>query len=66
ELTIRGSFIIDNTMPRAIELLENRRLQLDELITHVLPLEKLEEGMALMRSGEGMEIILTIGTDKVE
>ena len=66
ELIIRGSFIIDNTMPRAIELLESRRLQLDELITHVLPLEKLEEGMALMKSGEGMEIILTIGTDKVE
>ena len=65
ELVIRGSFIIDNTMPQAIGLLENNLLQLDPLITHVLPFEQLEKGMEFMRSGKGMEIILTIGSDSV-
>jgi len=66
ELVIRGSFIIDHTMPQAIGLLENNLLQLDPLITHVLPLEQLELGMEYMRSGKGMEIILTIGSDFVD
>ena len=60
ELDILGSFIIHDTMGRAVELLESRRMTLDPMITHELPLEELNRGMDLMRSGEGMEIILYI------
>jgi len=66
ELSIIGSFIINYTMPRAVELLENRKLNLDSIITHVLPLDKLDDGIQFMRNGDGMEIILTIGTNNVD
>ena len=59
ELTVMGSFIIHDTMPRAITVLENAYLNLDPIITHVLPLSEVGKGMELMRTGEGMEIILT-------
>ena len=32
-----------------------------QLVTHILPLEELDQGIALMKSGEGMEIIMEIG-----
>ena len=55
-----GSFIINDSMKRAITLLENNVLDLDPIITHVLPLKELDKGLELMRSGEGMEIIMEI------
>lgn len=61
ELTIMGSFIINDSMPRAITVLESGMLNLDPLVTHVLPLEELDKGIKLMKSGEGMEIIMEIG-----
>ena len=61
ELTIMGSFIINDSMSRAITVLESGMLNLDPLVTHVLPLEELDKGIELMKSGEGMEIIMEIG-----
>lgn len=61
ELEIKGSFIIKDSMPRAITMLETGVLDLDPIITHHLSLDELNEGMRLMKSGEGMEIIINIG-----
>jgi len=61
ELEIKGSFIIKDSMPRAITMLETGVLDLDPIITHHIKLEDLNEGMRLMKSGEGMEIIINIG-----
>ena len=61
ELTIMGSFIINDSIHRAVSVLESGLLNLEPVITHVLPLEELDRGMELMKTGEGMEIILTIG-----
>ena len=55
-----GSFIINDSMPRAITVLETGMLNLDPVITHELPLEELDKGIELMRTGEGMEIIMKI------
>jgi threonine dehydrogenase-like Zn-dependent dehydrogenase len=60
ELTVMGSFIINDSMARAITVLEGGMLDLDPLVTHVLPLEELNKGIELMKSGEGMEIIMEI------
>ena len=61
ELNIIGSFIAYNTMPKAVDILgENGILDLDPLITHIIPLAELHHGMDLMRSGEGMEIIIDL------
>lgn len=61
ELEIKGSFIIKDSMPRAITMLEQGVLDLDPIITHHITLDELDEGMRLMRTGEGMEIIINIG-----
>ena len=47
-------------MPAAIEILESGMLNLDPLITHILPIEEVRRGMELMTTGEGMEIIITM------
>lgn len=60
ELTIMGSFIINDSMARAITVLESGVLDLDPIITHKLPLAELDRGLELMRTGEGMEIIMEI------
>ena len=60
ELTIMGSFIINDTMPKAITVLENGFLDLDPIITHELPLEELDKGMEYMKTGEGLEIIMNV------
>ncbi len=60
ELTIKGSFIINDSMERAITVLENDLLELDPIITHKLPLEELDRGLELLRTGEGMEVIIEI------
>ena len=60
ELTIMGSFIINDSMAKAITVLESGVLDLDPIITHKLPLEELDRGLELMRTGEGMEIIIEI------
>lgn len=60
ELTIMGSFIINDSMQKAITVLENDLLELDPIITHKLPLEELDRGLELLRTGEGMEVIIEI------
>lgn len=63
ELTIMGSFIINDTMSRAVDVLEQGYLNLDPMVTHVLPLEELNRGISLMTTGEGMEIIMKIAEE---
>lgn len=60
EVNIIGSYIVYDSIPSAIAVLENRILDLEPMITHVLELEDLRKGIDYMKSGEGMEIIINI------
>jgi len=42
------------------ELLLSRRLQLDEIITHEMPIERYQDAFATMMSGEGIKVLLNI------
>jgi threonine 3-dehydrogenase len=42
------------------ELLLSGRLQLDEIITHEVPLEKFEKGFETMISGEGIKVVMSV------
>lgn len=59
EIRILGTYISNNSFPNVIRLLESGRLNLAPLVTHKLPVEKLLEGIEIMRRGEGIEIIVT-------
>lgn len=63
EANIKGSFIIYDSMPRAITVLENNYLDLEPMVTHFLGLEDIAKGVDLMKSGEGMEIIIQIAEE---
>jgi threonine dehydrogenase-like Zn-dependent dehydrogenase len=58
DLTIHGTFVGLNPFAQTIQLLESRRLQPSQLITHRVPLSALVEGVELMRSGHAMKVIV--------
>ncbi len=42
-------------------LLVSGRLELEEIVTHELPMERADEAFRLMQSGEGIKIVLNVG-----
>ena len=58
DLTIHGAFVGLKPFEQTIKLLESRRMQLSALITHRVPLAELAQGIELMRSGQGMKVIV--------
>ncbi|GAB4408895.1 MAG: zinc-dependent alcohol dehydrogenase family protein [Anaerolineae bacterium] len=58
DLTIHGAFVGLNPFEQTIQLLESRRLQPSQLITHRVPLSQLAQGVELMRSGQGMKVLV--------
>jgi threonine dehydrogenase-like Zn-dependent dehydrogenase len=59
EISVIGSFISNHSMPAVIRLLRTGRMPLDKLITHRVKLDKILDGMEVMRSGEAIEVIVT-------
>lgn len=58
DLTIHGTFVGLNPFEQTVQLLESRRLLPSNLITHRVPLAELGRGVELMRSGQGMKVIV--------
>jgi threonine dehydrogenase-like Zn-dependent dehydrogenase len=58
-LSVLGSYVTAFTFPTAIRLVEGGNLPLDPIVTHVLPLEQLSEGLDLLRSGAGTKVVIT-------
>ena len=57
-LTILGTYITNFTFPPAIRLVESGQLDLLPLVTDILPLERASEGIARIRSGEAIKIVI--------
>ena len=58
ELQIFGTFLAKFTFEPAKDLLEQKTLSLDKIVTHRLPLQKVHEGIDLLRSGEAIKVIV--------
>ncbi len=58
DLTIHGTFVGLNPFEQTIQLLESHRLSPSALITHRLPLSRLAEGVEIMRSGQGIKVMI--------
>jgi len=58
DLTLHGTFVGLKPFEQTIQLLESRRLQPSRLITHRVPLTELAHGVELMRSGQGMKVLV--------
>jgi threonine dehydrogenase-like Zn-dependent dehydrogenase len=60
-LTVMGSYITSFTFPQAIRMVEQGILTLTPIVTHVLPLERLGDGLDLLRSGAATKVVITPG-----
>jgi (R,R)-butanediol dehydrogenase / meso-butanediol dehydrogenase / diacetyl reductase len=58
EIQVYGSFISSFCFPPAIELLESGVLNLEKLITHRFPLEKIHEGFKLILEGKALKVMI--------
>lgn len=58
DLTVHGTFVGLHPFAQTIQLLESRRLQPSVLVTDRLPLEKLVEGVELMRTQQAMKVLI--------
>jgi 2-desacetyl-2-hydroxyethyl bacteriochlorophyllide A dehydrogenase len=58
EIAVLGTWVANASFPKAVKILESGILNLSELITHTLPLEKTAEGIEILRRGEGIEILI--------
>ncbi len=57
-LSILGSYISNFTFPAAIRLVERGQLHLAPMITATIPLEETAAGIARIRSGEAVKIVI--------
>jgi S-(hydroxymethyl)glutathione dehydrogenase/alcohol dehydrogenase len=46
-------------VPRIVDWYMDRRINIDDLITHVLPFERINEGFELLRRGESIRSVVT-------
>ena len=58
DLNVMGAFVGLNPFVQTINLLESRRINPSQLITHKLPLSALMQGVDLMRSGQAMKVLV--------
>ena len=58
ELTIVGSIINPDTHGRAVALINSNAIQLEPLITHLFPLDQLEQAILAQQSSESIKVIV--------
>ena len=58
DLTLYGAFVGLKPFEQTIQLLESQRIHPSALITHRVPLSELAQGVELMRSGQGMKVVV--------
>ncbi len=58
ELSIYGGFIGKFTFNKLAGIIESGVLPLEKIVSHQFPLSKIHEGLALLRQGNGLKIIL--------
>lgn len=58
DLSIHGTFVGLKPFIQTVKLLESLRIQPSKLITHRIPLSELGRAVELLRSGQGMKIIV--------
>jgi threonine dehydrogenase-like Zn-dependent dehydrogenase len=60
-LSVFGSYITTYTFPTAIRLVEQGALPLAPIVSRVIGLNDISEGLALLRSGEATKVVVTPG-----
>lgn len=56
-----GAFVGLHPFAATVQLLESGAIKPSRLVTHRLPLTQLSDGVALMRSGQAMKVLIEMG-----
>lgn len=60
EITVYGSYVVNKSFPRAIRLLEDEVIDLNDIITHEIPLARVHEGFEAIAKGEAIKVVITM------
>ncbi len=66
EAQVLGTWLANASLDQAVKMLDGDILDLDFLVTHILPLEEIHEAIDLMRRGEGIEVLVDPGMQRGE
>lgn len=58
EIRLEGIYIARGTFPLAVSLLTENKLSFDRLVTHTLELDRFDEAIDLLRSGEAVKTLV--------
>ena len=58
EITTIGSYVVLNTFPRAIRMIEDQVVRFDNVVTHVFPLDRIHEGFDVIKNGEAIKVVI--------
>lgn len=58
EIEVKGTWLANATFPRAVQVLENREIDLSLLVTGIYSLEEIHKGLELLREGEAVKVII--------
>lgn len=60
EITVYGAYVGEATFPAAVRLLESGLLRLDPVVSHYLPLERVQDAIDALRSGGAVKAVLDL------
>lgn len=63
ELIVFGTYVGDFTFPDAVRLLEADVLDLSPVVSHWLPLEALQDGLAALTAGTAVKVVIDLSGD---
>lgn len=58
EITVYGSYVVKESFPRAIRLLEEKVVSFDNLVTHIYELDDVHKGFEAIKNGEAIKVVI--------
>ena len=58
EITVIGSYVVKESFPRAIRLLEDEVVKFDGIVTHIYDLEDVHKGFEVIKKGEAIKVVI--------
>ncbi len=63
EITILGSLMANDSLPRTLALIASARLRVQPLISHILPLDRFHEALEMHENQSGIKLLIHPETD---
>jgi threonine dehydrogenase-like Zn-dependent dehydrogenase len=63
ELTVYGSYAGDRAFPAAVQLLESGLLNVEPVVSHLLPLDRAGEAIDVLRAGRAVKVVVQVTPD---